>query len=45
MRAKADGTPPLSFVDLSPSLLEFHISGSGVTELFRLGSPAVAKLS
>jgi len=33
------------FMDLSPGLFEFHISGSGITELFRLGSPAVAKLS
>jgi hypothetical protein len=24
------------------ALFEFHVSGSGVTELFRLGSPTVA---
>jgi hypothetical protein len=44
MQAKADGRP-LSSYGLSPGLFEFHISGSGITELFRLGSPAVAKLS
>jgi hypothetical protein len=30
------------FMDLRPSLFEFHISGSSVTELFRLGFSPVA---
>jgi hypothetical protein len=45
VRADQSERPPttLHWGDLSPSLFEFQISGSGVTELFRLGSPNFLK--